>query len=462
MRKVTWILGISLITFLVIGLLSFSCGTTTSPTTTQPTTTQPTTTTPSPSGGEIKLGVVQSLTGMYAGFGQGGIFGLQAAVDDINAAGGVDVGGTKMKLTLITVDDQSDQNKGGPLAEGLVTSNKVNFLVSGEEPPTMKPAISTIADRYKIPFVTSVGPFEPWNGMRSESDTKWPYTWATGMFALGSPVASTDFRFGKPGFTIDDTWIATLNQFGPQTNKNVAVFASNDGDGVGWYAGLPQTLKTLGYNPIGVDKKLGLLPLETTDFSSVINEWKNNNCEILWGNSPAPFFGAMWKQARSLGFAPKLVSIGRAPLFYTDVNAWGGDLPNGIGVEVWWTPSLTEYQGVGGTTPQTLTDRWISAKNQPVNPAIGPGYRIIQVLVDAITRAKSIDTEQVQAALSATDLMTIAWRVKFDENHFNRGPLVFGQWQKTTAAQKWVLQIIYSPHSFIPTTAQPIFPIPYQ
>jgi branched-chain amino acid transport system substrate-binding protein len=367
-----------------------------------------------------------------------------------------------MKLSLTTVDDQSDQNKGGPLAEGLVTSNKVNFLVSGEEPPTMHPGISTIADRYKIPYVTSVGPFEPWNGMRSDSDTKWPYTWATGMFAIGTPAAAPDFRAGQAGYTVDDTWVSFLKEFGPQTNKNVAVFASNDGDGVGWYADLPANLKSLGYNAVGVDQKLGLLPLETTDFSSVINQWKAANCEILWGNSPAPFFGAMWKQARSLGFAPKMVSIGRAPLFYTDVSSWGGDLPNGIGVEVWWTPTLQGgAKGFGSTTPQSLTDRWVKDKNQPVNPAIGPGYRIIQVLVDAIQRAGSIDPAKVQEALATTDLMTIAYRVKFDENHFNRTPIVFGQWQKTDQPQKWVLQVVYSAHDFVPTTAKPIFPIPY-
>jgi hypothetical protein len=75
----------------------------------------------------------------------GGIFGIKAAVDDINAAGGVSVGNAKMKITLTIVDDQSDQNKGGPLAENLVTQGKVNFLMSGEEPPTMRPAMTTSA-----------------------------------------------------------------------------------------------------------------------------------------------------------------------------------------------------------------------------------------------------------------------------------------------------------------------------
>jgi branched-chain amino acid transport system substrate-binding protein len=442
MKRIYLLLVLCLAVIMVIGSTSFACS----------------------SGGgakEIKIGVVQSQTGMYAGFGTGGIWGIQAAVADINAEGGVKVGNSKMKISVKVVDDQSDQNKGAPLAESLVTQDKVNFLMAGEEPPTMKPGISTIADRYKIPFVTSAGPFEPWTAMRSESDTKWPYTWATGMFAIATGASSPDFRSGVPGYTVNDTWIDYLNQFGPQTNKKVAIFASNDGDGVGWYSGLPSILKDMGYDPVGLDKKLGLLPMETTDFSSVINEWKANNCEILWGNAPAPFFGSLWKQARSLGFAPKIVSVGRAPLFYTDVNSWGGELPNGIGVEVWWTPTLKEYKGVGSTTPQSLADRWSQDTKEPVNPAIGPGYRMVQVLADAIERAGSIDSAKVQDALASTDLMTIGYRVKFDENHFNRTPIVFGQWQKTTDSQKWKLEIIYSAHSFIPTTAKPIFPIPY-
>ena len=80
---------------------------------------------------------------------------------------------------------------------------------------------------------------------------------------------------------------------------------------------------------------------------------------------------------------------------------------------------------------------------------------------DEEQRAGSLDGAKGQDALAKTDLMTIGYRVKFDENHFNRTPIVFGQWQKTNTADKWKLEVIYSAHSFIPTTAQPIFPIPY-
>jgi branched-chain amino acid transport system substrate-binding protein len=110
----------------------------------------------------------------------------------------------------------------------------------------------------------------------------------------------------------------------------------------------------------------------------------------------------------------------------------------------------------------SLAQRWTTAKNQPVNPAIGSGYRSVQVLIDAIQRAGSVDADKVNAALATTDLMTIGSRVKFDSSHFNRTPIYFGQWFKTDTAAGWDLKVVFSKHTFVPTQASPIFPVPYQ
>ena len=410
-------------------------------------------------GNTLKVGVVQAQTGAYAGFGTGDVFGLQAAVEDINALGGVDVDGEKMMIELIIMDNQSDPNKAGTLAESLITQKNVSFIVSGDEPPPMHPAVSNVCERYKIPYVTSCGPFEPWSGLREATDSKWQYTWSTGLFALGSPAEPGDFRAGIDGYKVNDTWVEMLDQFGDQTNKKVAVFASDDPDGIGWYNTLPGILQAAGYEPVGIEKKLGFLPAETTDFSSVINEWKASGAEILWGNCVPPFFAALWKQCQTLGFEPKMAAIGRAALFYQDISAWGGDLPYGVGSEMWWTPTITEYEGIGDTTPMSLADRWTEKTGQPLNPAIGAGYRSAQVLFDAIERAGSIDGDKVNEALASTDLMTIGHRVKFDSNHFNRTPIYFGQWFPTDDEAGWELKVVYSKHDFVPEAAEPIFPI---
>ena len=412
---------------------------------------------------EIVIGAVCSLTGMFAGFGEGSAWGLQAAIDDIEKQGGLYVKeyDKKLPIRLIVVNSESDPVKTIPLAENLILRDKVNFLVVGGEPPTTTSGVSNAADKYEVPFISCCGPFEPWKAMRDAAPRHWKYTWACGTFAIATPAPAGDFR-AKPGYTIVDAWKANLDLFGDQTNKKVAVFASDDPDGIGWYGLFPKILKDIGYEPVGVDKKLGLAPVETTDFSSIINEWKKNKCEILWGNAPAPFFATMWKQSSTLGFRPKTVSAGRAVLFYEDIAAWGGDLPNAIGTEIYWHPTFQDSPGIGGTTAQSLDERWFKETGRGINSGAADGYRTIQVLADAIKRAGTLDKEKVCAALAKTDLMTVVHRVTFDENQFNRGPLVYGQWQKTDKPSKWELRVVLSHHDFVKPAAKPIFPIPYK
>lgn len=412
-------------------------------------------------GGEVVLGTVCPLTGMFTGFGEGNAFGMKAAVDDINAAGGLDVGGKKMKVKLVTLDSESDPAKVTQLAEDLITREKVVFLVMPDAPAPVTVTASTVGEKYKIPSLNCGGPFEPWDGMRSSATPPLEYAWITG-FALGMPADKGDFR-DKPGYTIKDTWFAFLDLYASQTNKVAGVFATDEADGAGWYAAFPPMLKEYGCKVIGIENKLGLTPLETTDYSSMIKEWKDNNVEILWGNCPGPNFGAMWKQANGMGFHPKIVQMGRAPLFYIDAMSWGGDLANGVGVEVWWSPKLKDCPGIGNTTPESLAKRWADAKKQPLNPAIGHGYEGVQIALAAISKAGLLDPVKINAAIPTLDMPSINGRVKFNaQQHFNRIPLYYGQWFKTDKPEKWEMRIVLSKHDFLPAEDKPIFPIPYK
>jgi branched-chain amino acid transport system substrate-binding protein len=414
-----------------------------------------------PAGGELVIGTVSPMTGMFTGFGEGNVFGMQAAVDDQNALGGLDVGGKKMKIKFIIADSESDPAKVGRLAEDIITREKAVFMVEPDAPAPMHIAVSQVAEKYKIPNIISGGPFEPWDGQRTTASPVWQYAWLSG-FALGMPADKGDFR-DKPGYTIKDTWFGFLDQFGAQTNKVAGVFATDEPDGAGWYAAFPGMLKEWGAKVIGIEKKLGLVPVETTDYSSTIKEWKDNNVEILWGNCPGPNFGAMWKQANGMGFKPKIVSMGRAPLFYIDASSWGGNLANGVGVEVWWSPEFKNCPGIGSTTPQTLAKRWADAKKQPLNPAIGHGYMGMQIALAAISKAGSLDTTKINEAIPTLDMPSINSRVLFNkQQHFNRIPLFFGQWFKTDKPEKWEMKIVFSKHDFLPAQDKPIFPVPYQ
>ena len=417
-----------------------------------------------PSEAEIRIGDNASLTGMFSPFSIGATFGLRTAVDDINKEGGVYVKeyGRKLPVKLITVDNESDQTKASALTEDLILKDKVHYLTSDVASTTTSNPMSVVAERNHIPFINGAGPVTSFVAARMGVDPPWDYSWAIG-FGVAIPVPEGDFRYGKPGYELFELWSDFLNVYGSQTNKKVGVFASADPDGTAWYRSFPSAVEKIGLEPVGVDKDFGLFPMETTDFSSYVTEWKKNNCEILVGNSPGNVFGNMWKQCYGLGYVPKICIAGRAAMFYEDASSWGGDLPLGVCSEHDWTYTVpAEYfPGIGGRTPQTLYEQWAKETGQPMNWCMGYGYAIGQVIFDAIERAGTLEPLPLNEATRTTDLETISGRVVFTpEEHFSRQPMSFGQWQKVNTPQGWEREIIFSNNEFIKPTAKPIFPIP--
>ena len=410
---------------------------------------------------EIRIGLPAAMTGRAAGFGEGGAFGYKAAVDDINKLGGIYVEeyGTKLPVKLIVVDTESSPEKAASLAEDLILRDKVNFLVN-VGPLDFNPAVAKGAERYKVPHMGGPGPFESWQAIRMEITPPWRYTWII-SFAIATPAEEGDFRYGKPGYCMFDVWSGALEGILDKTNKKIALLASDDPDGRGWYHAFAPQAQKIGCETYRTDEDFGLVPMETTDFTSLIDEWKAANCELLWSNSPAPFYEAFAAQAYMLGYHPKQVFATRGGLFYTDIKAWGGDLPNGVCNEMFWHPSIKGCRGIGDTTPMSLHERWVEETGQPKHTAVGWCYAPAQVLFDAIERAGTLDGEAVNKALSETDMITIYHRVRFDENQYSRVPVAFGQWQKTDKPWVWDNPIVYSPHEFMPATADLIFPIPY-
>ena len=411
----------------------------------------------------IVIGTSAPLTGMFAGFGQGCTFGAQAAVDDINAEGGIYVKeyDRKIPVKYVIVDNESDPGKSGALAEDLILRDKVDLLYSVDSSPSIHIPIAEVAEKHGVPHIVGGGPLEPWFGARSETESKWSYTWFPG-FGIATPPPEGDPRHGKPGYTIRDSWFAVLDDFGDQTNKVAGVFATDEPDGIGWYGLFPGLLEEWGATVIGAEDKLGFYPLGTTDFTAMCNAWKEAEVEILWGNVPGPEFGTLWRQCNQLGFQPKIVMVGRAPLFYVDVETWGGDLPQGVGTEIWWDPEYTG-PGIGDTTPQSLADRWAEETGEPLNRGIGHGYAPMQVLFDAVERAGTLDKVAINTAMGETNLETVNYLTKFDpETHFSWIPLFVGQWQKTDSEYVWELGITHSEHDFLPPSIEFIFPVPYE
>jgi branched-chain amino acid transport system substrate-binding protein len=112
-KGISWIFrsaeGRMTLALTVLGLMATACAPAAAPATTAApaSTTAPAASSPA----AIKVGAVIPLTGRYAAGGEQIKNGYELAVDAINKAGGVDVGGTKIPLQLITLDDESDPTK---------------------------------------------------------------------------------------------------------------------------------------------------------------------------------------------------------------------------------------------------------------------------------------------------------------------------------------------------------------
>ncbi len=411
---------------------------------------------------EIRIGDTVSFTGKYAAFGQGR-FGAEAAVEDINKLGGVYVEeyGTKIPLRYIALDTGSDMLKVAPLAEDLVLTEKVHFMGTILEPPEMRLGMADVADKYQIPSIPGVGPFESWMGIKEAAEAEWKYTWPY-CFAVGAPTVPGDFREGKKGYSMMATYFGALEEFGALTNKKIAVAALDDLDGNAWYSGFTDYATGIGYDCYRAEDRFGIFPPGITDFTPVIEEWKDFGAEMIWCNSPGFHFGIMWKQCHVLGFQPKAVFATRGALFFRDVEAWGGDLPHAVGMELFWDPSIQGAVGIGDTTPQSLAQRWLDATGEPLNQGIGFAYMGVQVFIDAIERAGTLDGAAIVAALDETDMNTMWGRVAFEEGtQCHRFPVQFGQWVKTDKPWVWEYECVLSFNDFLPATAEFIFPMPY-
>src|ERR1043166_10080907 len=99
----------------------------------------------------IKIGAVVPLTGRYAALGAQVKTGYEIAVQQINAAGGVSVGGKNLTIELPMLDDESDPTKTVARLETLATQGVVVYL--GGAGSDLHAAAASLADKNKIPYL---------------------------------------------------------------------------------------------------------------------------------------------------------------------------------------------------------------------------------------------------------------------------------------------------------------------
>ncbi len=104
----------------------------------------------------IKIGINAPMTGDIPKVGEGSKFAAQMWLEDIKAAGGLEVGGKKYPVELVIEDNESKAESAVKVNTKMITEDEVLVIVG---PQSSKQAIPAggVADNYKTPMIT------PWS-----------------------------------------------------------------------------------------------------------------------------------------------------------------------------------------------------------------------------------------------------------------------------------------------------------
>lgn len=366
-------------------------------------TTEPEATTEAPpeteapaTGDPIVIGSTLPLSGPLATLGGLVNEGIAAAVADVNAAGGIDLGGTKHELVHEVLDNQSDPNLATQQARTLVEEKGAIALLGSFTAPLSIP-ISNVAEQLQVPAIFTNTPVQAWLAANPEG---WSFAWD--MFVDENQQTQLVYEAADRA----------------ETNKKVALFTDTEDDGVVMGALWEQFAPEWGYEVV----YRANFPVGTTDYKSFIEEAKAAEAEVLVANMIPPDGLALWNQMKALGYAPKVAQCEKCAHF----AGWPielGELGEGTLMFGWWDPAEANPG----------TDRMLELFGEKYGQTTElettvTNYAVATVLFDAMTRAASADPVAINEALAATDFASVVGQVTFESNAYVI-PAFERQWQ---------------------------------
>ena len=216
--------------------------------------------------GPIKIAVVDAQSGSASDLGQFEYRGVKLAVDQANAAGGVD----GRKITLSLFDDQGDPTVGTELARKIASQGDIALLGTAESAVTL--AMAPILASEHIPNITS--------GQ------------STKLLEVNSPYL---FLNGPTGLTYDSTLAKYLVQ--AKGDKKIAMLTNSDSYGAGEHDAFLSSLKAMGITPVA-DK---VVPQDQTNMTPALTAIRGTNPQVLFIGAEEAQSGLTVKQARALG-----------------------------------------------------------------------------------------------------------------------------------------------------------------
>ena len=357
-------------------------------------------------GDSIKVGIILPGTGEKAKFGEIEKKSFEMALEEINAAGGVN----GENLEFLYEDDEGMPDVARLAAEKLITEDKV-VMLGGGYGSSETFAIAGVAQQNRIPFLINTG------SDNKITEMKWDY-----VFRLNQPVSD---------------YPKALESFMTEVVKplSVAILYENTNFGSSGSKEFQQSCDKLklkvvmneGYQSGGLD------------FKPLLAKVKQANPDVIYMISYLADASLLIRQSMELKLTPKIFVGGGAGFTLPEFGENAGKAGNMVYSATLWYQTLP-YPGA-----REYYDKFVKRYKMDTEYHGAEGYSSAYVIADALRRAKSLTPVDVRESLSKTDIMTIFGPVKFVEyekmDNQNKLPTYLVQWMDGKLELVWPKEV---------------------
>lgn len=329
---------------------------------------------------EIKVGANFEITGNVANYGSATFEGLQLAIDEANAAGGIN----GKKITLVKADSKSEASEAANAATKLISDDKVSVLVG---PATTGSVLAEvrIATDAKVPIIA---PCATSPKVTVENGKVQPYVFRSCFIdpQQGDVMAT----FAKDNLKA----------------KTAVIYVDSSSD---YSKNLGQVFKEKFEAAGGKVLMEEAFLQKDQDFKATLTKLMTANADVMFVPAYYEEVGKIVKQAREMGFTKPI-----------------------IGTDGWDDPKVADIAGKDALN-NTFFSTHYSDKDASVKPFIDAfqkkynkapnvfaalGYDAGKMLIDAIKRAGGVDSAKITKALEETkDLKVGTGTLSMDANH---------------------------------------------
>src|SRR4051794_5357210 len=340
-------------------------------------------------GGTLNVGAALSLTGSLAKEGRLTKFGYQFCQEKVNQAGGVAVGGKKLKLAIAYKDDKSEPDTAAQLVDGFNDSGQKLVLGPYGSPSTE--AASAVIERNGQLMVDSSG-----------ADN-----------AIFSKGYKNTFAVLSPATSYLAVIVDAIADHAKPKPKTVAIISADDGFSKTAAEGGAAEARKKGLTVVAQEE----VPEHTTNVSSALTKIRPKKPDVILVSAHVEEGIAAVKQSRELGVNPKGFGETVAPPTPDFTKALSKNAEGVIG-STQWTPDSTGQDKVFGTA-KDYAQQYQKRFGERAEYHSAEAAAACLALVLAVQKAGSTDPAKVRTALVGMNENTFFGPIRFDETGKN-------------------------------------------